>query len=61
MMSVRDISGVWKWFAEYLTWMTTHRYGIDERDATNNHATCWVAQVAEFARLTGSQALTRSA
>jgi hypothetical protein len=60
VMSARDISGLRKWFAEYLTWMTTHRYGIDERDATNNHATCWVAQVAEFARLTGSQELTRS-
>ena len=35
----------------YLTWMTTHEYGIDEREAKNNHGTCWVMQVAEFARL----------
>jgi len=31
----------------------THRYSIDEMNAKNNHATCWVMQVAEFARLTG--------
>ena len=29
--------------------------GIAERDATNNHGTCWVMQVAAFAHLTGDQ------
>ena len=38
-----------QWFADYLTWLTTHEYGIAERDAKNNHATCWVMQVAAFA------------
>ena len=51
-------AGVRDWFARYLTWMTTHKYGIDERDARNNHGTCWVAQVAEFARYTGNERLT---
>jgi Alginate lyase len=41
-----------RWFADYLAWMTTHQYGKDERDAKNNHGTCWVQQVAEFARFT---------
>jgi hypothetical protein len=41
------------WFGEYVTWMTTHQYGIDEREARNNHGTCWVMQVAEFARYVG--------
>jgi hypothetical protein len=41
------------WFSQYLTWMTTHKYGIDEREARNNHGTCWVMQVAEFARYVG--------
>jgi hypothetical protein len=41
------------WFSRYLTWMTTHKYGIDEREARNNHGTCWVMQVAEFARYVG--------
>jgi Alginate lyase len=42
-----------EWFSRYLTWMTTHQYGIDEREARNNHGTCWVMQVAEFARYVG--------
>lgn len=46
------------WFQRYLTWMTTHQYGIDEREAKNNHGTCWVMQVAEFARYVGRSDLT---
>ena len=46
-----------KWFADYLKWVTTHPYGIEERDAKNNHATCWVMQVAVFAKLLGNQQL----
>ena len=46
-------AGLRDWFDKYLTWMTTHEYGIAEREAKNNHATCWVMQVAEFARYTG--------
>jgi hypothetical protein len=38
--------------------MTTHPYGIAERDAKNNHGTCWCAQVAAFARLAGNADLT---
>ena len=45
------------WFAEYVTWMTTHKHGIDEREAKNNHGSCWVLQVAEFARVAGKPAL----
>jgi len=52
-----DAVGIKKWFAEYLLWMTTHKYGIDEREAKNNHGTCWVMQVAAFARLTGNEEL----
>jgi len=51
-----EIAAVKRWFADYLTWLTTHQYGIDERDAKNNHATCWVMQVAAFAQLTGDTA-----
>ncbi|HTS29493.1 MAG TPA: alginate lyase family protein [Bryobacteraceae bacterium] len=49
-----DLEGVQKWFASYIEWMTTHAYGIAERDARNNHGTCWVTQVAAFAQLTGN-------
>lgn len=44
------------WFDAYLTWMTTSKNGLDERDQKNNHGTCWALQVAEFARLTGRAA-----
>ncbi len=37
--------------------MTSHPYGIAERDTKNNHATCWVAQVAAFGELTGDAPL----
>lgn len=39
------------WFANYLDWMRTHPYGIEERDHGNNHSTAWALQVAVFARL----------
>jgi hypothetical protein len=51
-----DRAGVRKWFAAYIDWLTTHPYGIAERDARNNHGTCWCTQVAAFAHLTGDHA-----
>ncbi|MCX6550599.1 MAG: alginate lyase family protein [Acidobacteria bacterium] len=56
-MSAADHRAIVQWFADYLAWMTTHRHGIDERDAKNNHGTCWVMQVSAFAHLTGNGAL----
>jgi len=50
LLTPGERAAVHDWFARYLTWMTTHQYGIDEREARNNHGTCWVMQVAEFAR-----------
>jgi hypothetical protein len=52
-----ELDGIKKWFADYLQWMTTHQYGIDEREAKNNHGTCWVMQVSAFAHLTGNALL----
>ena len=51
-----DLDGVKSWFAAYVEWMTTSKNGIDERNAKNNHGTCWAAQVAAFSRLTGNAA-----
>jgi len=53
-LAAGDLDGVKKWFSEYTEWMTTHPYGIAERDTKNNHATCWAAQVAGFSWLTGN-------
>lgn len=46
-----------EWFSRYLGWLTSHPYGRDEMNARNNHGTCWVMQVASFARLTGDKKL----
>ncbi|TSA16046.1 alginate lyase [bacterium] len=55
-MSAAEESAIKKWFAEYLAWMMTHQYGIDERDAKNNHGTWWISQAAAFAHLVGDTA-----
>lgn len=41
-----------EWFRDYNNWLTTHPYGIAERDHGNNHSAWWVAQVAAFSHLT---------
>ncbi len=53
-----DLAGVKAWFASYIEWLTTHPYGIAERDAKNNHGTCWCTQVAAFAQFTGNKEQT---
>jgi hypothetical protein len=55
--TAKDLAGIKQWFGQYLTWLTTHPYGQDELNAPNNHGTCWVMQVAAFARLTGNTQL----
>jgi hypothetical protein len=57
-LSSNDLAGVRAWFASYAEWMNSQPYGIAERDAKNNHGTCWVAQVAAFSELTGDAKLT---
>jgi len=52
-----EIVKIHKWFSNYLTWVTTHPYGIDERNAKNNHGTCWVMQVSAFAKLVNDTSL----
>ena len=45
------------WFRDYLRWISTHPYGVEESRAKNNHGTCWTLQAACFARLTGDEAM----
>jgi len=56
-LSMSELGGITQWFKDYLAWMTTSKNGIEERDAKNNHTTCWVMQVAAFAHLTSDQKL----
>lgn len=46
-----------KWFDEYVYWVNTHPYGIDEKNALNNHGTCWTLQVAAFSKFTNNKIL----
>ena len=56
-LSMTELGGITQWFTEYLQWMTTSKNGIEEREAKNNHGTCWVMQVAAFAQLVGNEKL----
>lgn len=56
-MNANDLAAIRNWFDQYLQWLTTHKYGKDEMNATNNHGTCWAMQVACFSRFTGNQKL----
>jgi hypothetical protein len=56
-LSMTELGSITQWFKEYLLWMTTSKNGTDERDAKNNHGTCWLMQVAAFAQLTNDQKL----
>jgi hypothetical protein len=50
-----DVEAVKKWFSDYLNWLDTHTYGIEERAAGNNHSVCWAMQAAAFAELAGDE------
>ena len=53
-LSKAELAAVKEWFTEYTKWMTKSPNGIEERDAKNNHGTCWLMQVAAFAQFTGN-------
>jgi len=53
----KEYVGYRKWFDDFLQWVTTHPYGLDEKKALNNHGTCWTLQVAAFAKFTKNKAL----
>jgi hypothetical protein len=53
------LAGVKNWFDQFLIWLTTHKYGLDEMNAANNHGTCWVMQVSAFAKFTGNGQLIK--
>lgn len=56
-INITDLKIIKNWFTNYLSWVTTHQYGIDEREAKNNHGTCWTMQVAVFAKLVNDDKL----
>jgi len=58
-MDKKILNGAKEWFERFTQWLTTHKYGKDEMNAANNHGTCWVMQVAVFAKFTGNQQLIK--
>jgi hypothetical protein len=56
-LSMTELGSITQWFTDYLLWMTTSKNGTDERDAKNNHGTCWLMQVAAFAQFVNDQRL----
>ncbi len=55
----QDQQGLRKWFSEYLDWILTHPYGIDERRARNNHGTWYDVQAVSFALFTDRHDVAR--
>lgn len=47
----KEAAKIKAWFSDFLNWMTTHSYGIDEMNAKNNHGTCWAVTAAAMANL----------
>ena len=44
-----------KWFADYITWITTATNGVKEMENKNNHSIACFVQLAAFAKFTGNQ------
>ncbi|MCQ4914356.1 alginate lyase family protein [Bacteroides nordii] len=59
VLPAEDAKATKEWFASYLNWMVTHPYGMDEMKAKNNHGTCWVMQVAMFAKYTEDEKMMK--
>ena len=52
-----EIKGIKNWFSEYLNWLTTHQFGIDERYNGNNHSTAWTVQVGAYSKFVDDEAM----
>lgn len=54
-LSPADDAAVTEWFREFLHWLRTSKFGIEESTRANNHGTCWVLQAAAYAHLVGDE------
>ena len=53
-ITAADADKIKSWFSRFLSWMTSHQYGVDEMNTQNNHATCWIATASAMAVLTAN-------
>lgn len=49
------LAGLKQWFSDYIHWLRTSKNGIQESNATNNHAVAYWLQIAVFAQFTGDE------
>ncbi|MEM9983598.1 MAG: alginate lyase family protein [Bacteroidota bacterium] len=52
-----EMAGFRRWVANFLTWLTTHPYGLDEMVHPNNHGSWWNAQVGLYANFVGADSI----
>jgi hypothetical protein len=50
-----DVRRIKNWFGRFITWMTTHEYGLSEMQRLNNHATTWAVTASAMARFAGHE------
>ena len=55
VLPAAEFAGLRDWFSEYMLWMIASKNGQEEEAAKNNHGSCWVAQVAAFAKFTADE------
>lgn len=53
--TTNDHQSLKKWYADYLNWLLTSKYGMDEHQAKNNHGTWYYAQAIDFALFTDNK------
>jgi len=52
-----DARRIKNWFGRFITWMTTHEYGLSEMQRLNNHATTWAVTASSMARFVGHEGI----
>lgn len=49
----KDDIALKQWFSDYVQWLRTSKFGIQEKKAQNNHGTWYSAQIAAYSLYTG--------
>ncbi|WP_124980231.1 alginate lyase family protein [Nonlabens xiamenensis] len=56
-LPAEDLKVIKNWFSDYSLWLTTHPFGLEEKNNGNNHSVTWALQVAAFAKASGNTKL----
>lgn len=55
----KDNTALKRWFSDYVHWLRTSKFGIQEKKAQNNHGTWYTAQIAAYSLYTGEMEYVR--